>query len=78
MCSKLLTIVADQTGCAIVLIGHLNKAVGANSAYRGLGSMDFRAAARSVLLVGRMKKTNRSRHCPQQILSCSGGKVGGV
>ncbi len=53
---KRLTTVADQTGCAVVLIGHLNKAVGANSAYRGLGSMDFRAAARSVLLVGRMKK----------------------
>lgn len=53
---KRLTIMADQTGCAIVLIGHLNKAVGANSAYRGLGSMDFRAAVRSVLLVGRMKK----------------------
>ena len=53
---KRLTIIADQTGCAIVLIGHLNKAVGANSAYRGLGSMDFRAAARSVLLVGRMRK----------------------
>ena len=53
---KHLTITAEQTGCAIVLIGHLNKAVGSNSAYRGLGSMDFRAAARSVLLVGRMKK----------------------
>lgn len=53
---KRLTIMAEQTGCAIVLIGHLNKAVGSNSAYRGLGSMDFRAAARSVLLVGRIKK----------------------
>ena len=49
---KHLTITAEQTGCAIVLIGHLNKAVGANSAYRGLGSIDFRAA----LLAGRMKK----------------------
>ncbi len=49
---KRLTIMADQTGCAVVLIGHLNKAVGANSAYRGLGSIDFRAA----LLAGRMKK----------------------
>lgn len=48
--------VAERTGCAIVLVGHLNKATGANSAYRGLGSIDFRAAARSVLLVGRMKK----------------------
>ena len=48
--------VAERTGCAIVLVGHLNKAAGASSAYRGLGSIDFRAAARSVLLVGRMKK----------------------
>ena len=48
--------VAERTGCAIVLVGHLNKMQSANSAYRGLGSIDFRAAARSVLLVGRMKK----------------------
>lgn len=48
--------VADQSGCAIVLVGHLNKAMGSNSSYRGLGSIDFRAAARSVLLIGRMRK----------------------
>ena len=48
--------VAERTGCTIVLVGHLNKMQSANSAYRGLGSIDFRAAARSVLLVGRMKK----------------------
>lgn len=48
--------VAERTDCAIVLVGHLNKMQSANSAYRGLGSIDFRAAARSVLLVGRMKK----------------------
>lgn len=48
--------VAERTGCAIVLVGHLNKAAGCSSAYRGLGSIDFRAAARSVLLVGRMKR----------------------
>lgn len=48
--------VAERTGCAIVLIGHLNKSQGTSSAYRGLGSIDFRAAARSVLLVGRLKK----------------------
>ena len=52
---KGLTKVANQTGCAIVLVGHLNKSKSANSAQRGLGSMDFRAAARSVLLVGRLK-----------------------
>ena len=48
--------IAQETGCAVVLIGHLNKATGSGSAYRGLGSMDFRAAARSVLLVGRLRK----------------------
>ena len=52
---KSLAAVAERTGCAIVLIGHLNKASGSSSAYRGLGSIDFRAAARSVLLVGRLK-----------------------
>ncbi len=52
---KGLTKVASQTGCAIVLVGHLNKSQTANSAQRGLGSMDFRAAARSVMLVGRLK-----------------------
>ena len=46
---------AERTGCAIVLIGHLNKASSTSSAYRGLGSIDFRAAARSVLLIGRLK-----------------------
>lgn len=53
--------VAEQTGCAIVLVGHLNKAMGSNSSYRGLGSIDFRAAARSVLLIGRLKKEPQVR-----------------
>ena len=48
--------VAEHTGCAIVFIGHLNKMKGINSAYRGLGTIDFRASARSVLLVGRLRK----------------------
>ncbi len=33
----------------------MNKMQGVKTAYRGLGSIDFRAAARSVLLVGRSK-----------------------
>jgi len=52
---KRLYAMADRTGCAIILIGHMNKAQGLKSSYRGLGSIDFRAAARSVLLVGRLK-----------------------
>ena len=46
---------AQRTGCAVLLIGHLNKASGAKSTYRGLGSIDIAAAARSVLLIGRPK-----------------------
>ena len=48
--------VAERTGCAVILIGHLNKAAGGQSAYRGLGSIDFRARSKSVLLIGRVKR----------------------
>mgnify|MGYP000987230098 CR=1 FL=1 len=53
---KRLSIMAERTGCAVILIGHMNKAQGLKASYRGLGSIDFRAAARSVLLVGRLKE----------------------
>lgn len=46
---------ATKHGCAIVLIGHLNKKETVNSSSRGMGSMDIRACARSVLLLGRHK-----------------------
>lgn len=52
---KQLAILAQKYNCAIVLIGHMNKASGGKSSYRGLGSIDITAAARSVLLVGRLK-----------------------
>lgn len=47
--------VAQRTGCAIVLIGHLNKAAGMQRAYRGLGSIDLTASVRSVLFIGGLK-----------------------
>ena len=53
--------VAERTGCAIVLIGHMNKNAGGNVAYRGMGSIDFFAVARSVLLVGRVKGQENRR-----------------
>lgn len=52
---KHLSEVAQRQQCAVVLIGHLNKAMGMKSSYRGLGSIDIPASARSVLLVGRIK-----------------------
>lgn len=53
--------VAERTGCAIVLIGHMNKNSGGKVAYRGMGSIDFFAVARSVLLVGRVKGQENRR-----------------
>ena len=50
---KSLGAVAERTGCAIVIIGHLNKK-GGKAQYRGLGSIDIYAAARSVITVGKI------------------------
>ena len=47
--------IAQRTGCAILLIGHLNKAAGMQSTYRGLGSIDFTASVRSLLFIGKVK-----------------------
>lgn len=43
---------AEQYQCAIVLIMHMSKMSGTKALYRGLGSIDFAAAARSVLVIG--------------------------
>lgn len=45
----------------ILLIGHMNKASGNKAAYRGMGSIDFFAVARSVLLVGRIEGEPNTR-----------------
>ena len=48
-----LTAVASRTQCAVVLIGHMNKTATGKNLYRGLGSIDSAAIARSVLMVER-------------------------
>ena len=53
--------IAEKTGCAIVLIGHLNKSSGTQSTYRGLGSIDIMAAVRSLLFIGKVKKDPTTR-----------------
>lgn len=53
--------IAQSTGCAIVMIGHLNKASGAQSTYRGLGSIDIAAVVRSILFVGKVKDDPTTR-----------------
>ncbi len=52
---KRVAVLAEKYQCAVILIGHMNKNTVGKSSYRGLGSIDFQAAARSVLVVGRVK-----------------------
>ena len=53
--TKRLGLLAEKYKCAILLIGHMNKAAGNKAVYRGMGSIDFFAVARSVILVGRIQ-----------------------
>ena len=52
---KRLADIGAKYNCAIVLIGHMNKASGEKNLYRGLGSIDIAAIARSVLMIARDK-----------------------
>ena len=63
--TKKLGLLAEKYKCAIVLIGHMNKASGNKAAYRGMGSLDFFAVARSVLLVGRVEEQANIRAVAQ-------------
>lgn len=53
--------VAEATNCAIVMIGHLNKAAGSQSTYRGLGSIDITAVVRSLLFIGKVRTDPTTR-----------------
>ena len=63
--TKKLGALAERTGCAVVLIGHMNKGSGAKAAYRGIGSIDFYAIARSVLLVAKVPQNPNIRAVAQ-------------
>lgn len=51
---------AKRRNCAIIMIGHMTKSNN-KGLYRGLGSIDIAAAARSVLLVARLKNHSEMR-----------------
>lgn len=54
--------VAERTECSILLIGHMNKdSKNQKGIYKGLGSIDISAAARSILLLGRDPKNEYIR-----------------
>ena len=53
--------IAEAHDCAILMIGHLNKASGSQSTYRGLGSIDMTAAVRSLLFIGKVRDDPTTR-----------------
>jgi archaellum biogenesis ATPase FlaH len=57
---KSLGAAAGRTDCAVVIIGHLNKQSRTKSQYRGLGSIDIYAAARSVLMTCKLEADMRA------------------
>lgn len=59
---SMLTKVAQDTDCAIVIIGHLNKNEGARDIHRTIGSVDIAAAVRSIILVETDKNDRSKRY----------------
>lgn len=61
--------VAEDDQCAVILIGHMNKGHGGKTLYRGLGSIDIAAIARSILMIsGNENRPNLRYMYP--IMSC--------
>jgi hypothetical protein len=56
-----LAAMAERQGCAILVVRHLTKSSNRTATNAGLGSIDFRAAARSVLLAGANPEDQRRR-----------------
>ena len=54
--------IAEKHHCAVVLIGHMNKGGANNQLYRGLGSIDIAAIARSVLMIVRDRENPELRY----------------
>lgn len=59
---KRLADIAAKYQCAIVIVGHMNKASGEKNLYRGLGTIDIAAIARSVLMIARDKDNPSIRY----------------
>ena len=61
--------IAKEQGCAIVIVHHMNKAIGQKALNRSVGSVDIVGAARSVLLVGRTEKERPDERILAQVKS---------
>ena len=53
---------AAKYNCAVVIVGHINKTSSEKNLYRGLGSIDITAIARSVLMISRDKTDSSIRY----------------
>jgi putative DNA primase/helicase len=67
---------AERNNCAMLIIRHLNKTGQPNAMYRGLGSIDVTAAARSVLLSGKNPYADKGNQFALVHLKCSLGAKG--
>lgn len=54
--------IAAKYNCAVVIVGHMNKSSGEKNLYRGLGSIDIAAIARSILMITRDKSDSSVRY----------------
>lgn len=57
-----LALIAEKNDCAIILVSHMNKSTGGKKLYRGLGSIDIAAIARSILMVTRDEAIQEKRY----------------
>lgn len=64
---------AERTGCAVLVLRHLNKAMGMASLYRGGGSIGIIGAARVGLLV---HKDNTDETGQRRLLMCQKNNIG--
>ncbi|MCD7860105.1 MAG: AAA family ATPase [Firmicutes bacterium] len=53
--------VASATGCAILIVAHMNKLLGTSALYRTNGSIDIAGSVRSILSVGKRKGAKTER-----------------
>ena len=60
-----LAAIAARQNCAIVLVGHMNKTSSGKKMYRGLGSIDIAAIARSVLMIAKDEADESIRYMYQ-------------
>lgn len=70
--------IAQRYMCAVIIIGHMTKSTGGKQLYRGLGSIDIAAIARSILMITRDETHPEIRYMTpvKSSLAPEGGAIG--